>query len=428
MERIGFKDIQVYTAAWLPFGRSNMEALNRFVGSHKKYSSATEFGIHGMISNMEKGKITMNAHGVFLTPIDYDYTGFLKAALRVNSVSESEFGIEFNKSGLSTLGIRLEKDTIRNSDKIKMITGNLSYKYSRYVLPLLTDVQQSLLSGIYQVQNFTGIGYKLHTYSVVKCSVADQKECTADELWQKYSKDISSVTDWITTKVTIDDCHLFIGMAACLCIGETTEKVDDFLKKVLYLNTSRITAQRLHSLLWSLRRRIQSYRQNIAGGSYKVLKKTNEQLCTTSNILSKVSVFDQMLRDETRSEFHDFKKEMDAIEEPLRKEIETEFEHEIEKSENREITLQQLSDEISVLTSELENKLELIMTKDNMHLNLILLILTIISILGVAEVLDFSREQWEVVAAFVVPFGLFVIYYVYNFLRNFQLRDSELNH
>ena len=119
---------------------------------------------------------------------------------------------------------------------------------------------------------------------------------------------------------------------------------------------------------------------------------------------------------------------MDAIEEPLRKEIETEFEHEIEKSENREITLQQLSDEISVLTSELENKLELIMTKDNMHLNLILLILTIISILGVAEVLDFSREQWEVVAAFVVPFGLFVIYYVYNFLRNFQLRDSELNH
>ena len=78
------------------------------------------------------------------------------------------------------------------------------------------------------------------------------------------------------------------------------------------------------------------------------------------------------------------------------------------------------------MSSELENRLELIMTKDNMQLNLILLVLTVISILGVAEIIGFSKEQWGVVGVFLGPFGVFILFYLRKFLKNYQLRESEL--
>ena len=428
MDTLNFSDIQVFTSAWLPFGRSNMEALNRFVGSHKKYTSATEFGVDGVIKDMAEGRILMKSHGVYLTPIDYEFTGFLKAHLQQKSGSEDGFGLHISKSGLTTLGIKLEEKQNLPLDDIKIVCGKLNVQFTDCVMPLLTDVQQSLVSSLYEVADAKDIGYKLHSYSLVKCRMPEGESTDSARFLDKYASEIPSLTDWVTHHTTIDGCHIFIGMAACLCVGETNANIDRILNHILYLNACQKTAQRLHSFLWSLRRYIQQYRTDIgqSSGSYKVMKHTNERICLTNDNLSKVRVFDQLLRAETNDVFKDFEATSTLLNSELHQKLRADFEHEIEKSENRDSTMEQLGEEVNVLSSELENRLELIMTKDNMQLNLILLILTVISILGVAEIQDFSREQWEIVVAFLVPFGIFILFYLRKFLTNYQFKNLDV--
>lgn len=425
MDSFLLKNIEAYSATWLPFGRSNMEALNRFVGSHKKYTSATEFGIKGSIKDMGEGAIAMKEHGVFLTPIEYDFTGFLKAVLREESNTSKEFGVYLSKFGLATLGIDIEEKEALTTDEVKIICGKLNYKFSSCVMPLLTDVQQGLVNSLYEVSRSADIGYKLHSYSLVKCTIDEASDMgNSDQFLENFGAEVASITDWVMDHTTIDGCHIFVGMAACLCVGATTPQVEAYLQNLMYVHSCHKTAQRLHSLLWSIRRQIQNYRKEISSGSYKILKKTNDQICVTNDLLSKISVFDQMLRDETRLLFDDVEEKFSSG--SLGVHLIKDYEHEIEKSENRDVTIQQLMEEVNVLSSELENRLELIMTKDNMQLNLILLVLTVISILGVAEIIGFSKEQWGVVGVFLGPFGVFILFYLRKFLKNYQLRESEL--
>ena len=425
MDSFLLRNIEAYSATWLPFGRSNMEALNRFVGSHKKYTSATEFGIKGSIKDMGDGAISMKEHGVFLTPIDYDFTGFLKASIREGSAITDEFGVYLSKFGLAMLGIDIEDGEVLTTDEVKIVCGKLNYKFSTCVMPLLTDAQEGLVNSLYEVSKSADIGYKLHSYSLVKCTIDETSEVeNSDQFLDKYRAEVASITDWVIEHTTIDGCHIFVGMAACLCIGATNPAIDSYLQNLMYVHSCHRTAQRLHSLLWSIRRQIQSYRSSISSGSYKILKKTNDQICVTNDLLSKISVFDQMLRAETRALFDEVREKLQS--ENFGEHLSQDFENEIEKSENRDVTIQQLMEEVNVLSSELENRLELIMTKDNMQLNLILLVLTVISILGVAEIIGFSKEQWGVVGVFLGPFGIFILFYLRKFLKNYQLRDSEL--
>lgn len=413
-------DIHVFTATWLPFGRSNMEALNRFVGSHKMYTSATEFGIEGCINDMSQGKIKMQQHGIYLTPIDYNFTGFLKANLAKINGGADNFGLHISKTGLTSLGIALDSQKKISLDDVKIVCGKLNYQFSTCVMPLLTDVQQSLVERLYEVTDAKDVGYKLHSYSLVKSQVTDTDNIDSTAFLKKYPNEVASLTDWVVHHETICNCHIFIGMAACLCVGKTNETINRLLQSILYVNTCQKTAQRLHSLLWSSRRHIQQLRSGINEGGYTTLKQINEKICALNDSLSKLRVFDQMLKDETRSASNDF--QSTTTNTLLEQKLDQDFHNEIEKSENRSITLEQLLQELNVLSSELENKLELIMTKDNMQLNLILLILTVISLLGVAQVQGFSKEQWEIVVAFIVPFILFILYYLTKLFKNYRYR------
>lgn len=426
MEETKFSDIQVFNATWLPFGRSNMEALNRFVGSHKKYTSATEFGVEGCINDMAQGSIKMNEHGIYLSPIDYDFTGFLKAKLTQDHASESDYGLYISKSGLTYLGISLVDQDALSLDEVKIVCGKLNYNFSNCVMPILTDVQQSLVASLYEVTKAKEAGYKLNSYALVKAKIDDEISDSAAFL-DKYSQEIASLTDWVTQHETIDGCHIFVGMAACLCVGETNQAIDNLLQDLLYVNTCQKTAQRLHSILWSCRRQIQLLREDTQKGSYKILKQTNEKICVLNDTLSKLKVFDQMLRYETKMVSADLLKSSKNDNLPIKQTLLAEFEYEIEKSENRSVTLDQLSEELNVLSSELENRLELIMTKDNMQLNLILLILTVISILGVAEVQGFTQEQWEIVVVFLIPFGIFILFYVRKLIKNYRFKNMNIN-
>ncbi len=423
-ETTTFSDIQVFNAAWLPFGRSNMEALNRFVGSHKKYTSATEFGVDGCINDMARGSIKMHEHGIFLSPIDYNFTGFLKAKLTQEHASKDDYGLNISKNGLTCLGISLEPQNKLSLDEVKIVCGKLNYNFSNCVMPLLTDVQQSLVASLYEVADAKEAGYKLHSYALVKCKI-DDEAADSTAFLEKYSQEVASLTDWVMHHETIDGCHIFVGMAACLCVGETNQNIDCLLQDLLYVNTCQKTAQRLHSILWSCRRQIQLLRDDTQNGSYTLLKQTNEKICVLNDMLSKLKVFDQMLRYETKILSEDFNKARKNNNSPIHQKLATNFEYEIEKSENRSVTLDQLSEEVNGLSSELENRLELIMTKDNMQLNLILLILTVISILGVAEVQGFSKEQWEIVVAFLIPFGIFILFYVRKLMKNYRVKNMN---
>lgn len=425
METVLLSDIHVFTAAWLPFGRSNMEALNRFVGSHKMYTSATEFGVEGCIDDMSQGAIQMQQHGIYLTPIDYNFTGFLKANLTQKNGSTDNFGLHISKTGLTSLGIALESHKKLSLDEVKIVCGKLNYQFSACVMPLLTDVQQSLVERLYEVPEAKDVGYKLHSYSLVKSQITGSDIVDSTAFLNKYPHEVASLTDWVIHHETIGNCHIFIGMAACLCVGKTNEDIDRLLQNILYVNTCQKTAQRLHSLLWSSRRHIHQLSDSLNEGGYTSLKQTNEKICALNDSFSKLRVFDQMLRDETKSASNDFHNTTTNTK--LEHKLDEDFNYEIEKSENRSITLDQLSQELNVLSSELENRLELIMTKDNMQLNLILLILTVISLLGVAEVQGFSKEQWEIVVAFIIPFVMFILYYLTKLFKNYRFKNTTSN-
>jgi len=174
----------------------------------------------------------------------------------------------------------------------------------------------------------------------------------------------------------------------------------ELLRYISYQKTCHKITQRLHSLLWSLRRQIQQIRKEIKESNYRVLKISNEKICEQNDALAKINVLDQMLRTETIGQCKEVSSLPELPDNGLVNDLILDFNHEIEKSENREITIRQLQEELKSLSTELENKLELIMTRDSMQLNMILLLLTVISVLGVAEVLKFSKEQWQIVGIF----------------------------
>lgn len=423
MEDIKLINSKVYTMTWLPVGRSNMEALNRFVGAHKKYTTPTEFGIDGSISDMRIGAIDMNQHGIFLTPCEADMSSFLKANLKSAIDDENELGFSMYKTGLTSLGVAIDKKL--SLDEAKIISGKLNDSFSRYVFPLLTGVQQSLVSELYLEDSISQIRHKLHSYSVLCCDIEGSNFVSSGEFLEKHPGFIDSYTDWIISHSTMYACHIFIGMAGCVCIGKPNNQVKELLKYISYQKTCHKITQRLHSLLWSLRRQIQQIRNEIKESNYRILKVNNEKICELNDALAKVKVFDQMLRSETIDLHNEISELPDILGNDFGLELIREFKYEIEKSENREITIEQLQEELKSLGLELENKLELIMTRDSMQLNMILLFLTVLSVLGVAEVLDFTQEQWEVVGVFLVMAVFFVIYYLKKLITNYPIRRKK---
>jgi membrane protein implicated in regulation of membrane protease activity len=51
----------------------------------------------------------------------------------------------------------------------------------------------------------------------------------------------------------------------------------------------------------------------------------------------------------------------------------------------------------------------------------------VISVLGVAEVVGFTEEQWKVVVVVLLPFVFLTVFYMRNFLKNFNKRDKKTN-
>ena len=110
MAKLSFHNPSIVICEWLPMGRNNMLSLNRHLGSHKQYKSATEFGMEGQVEDISKGVFTMKNSGCFLESEDYTFSGSLKASLRNNFSDKDAKGIEIdNDSDQIEIEVEIEK-------------------------------------------------------------------------------------------------------------------------------------------------------------------------------------------------------------------------------------------------------------------------------------------------------------------------------
>ena len=82
---------------------------------------------------------------------------------------------------------------------------------------------------------------------------------------------------------------------------------------------------------------------------------------------------------------------------------------ELDKAEERELLIKQMHIDIASLKDQLQNRMNMIMTKNGQQLNLTLLLLTLISVLGVAEIIGFSRQKTIIVTVALIPFLIFTV-------------------
>lgn len=414
---INYNNPKIYAATILPIGKNNIESLNRFVGSHKRYTSPTEFGSTGEVTQKEEGSFSMQKHGILLSPESYSFCSYLKANVSEYDDKDKKFGLSLYKSGLSVLGMRLENAF--SVDKLKQITGQLSYKITDCVFPVLNEGQQSIVSATLQSDDLSKSWYKTHVYSLISCEESPFGTLEPDEILKTNSNDVEALTDWVLSSHKLENGILFIGMAAMLYIGKHNTKTDDILRQILYLKTCNKVSHHQHTVLWSFRKQLQNLKESGKRGNYKILKTNNESICSHNDILSKIQVFDNLLEKETEIIAHQWE-DTHLVEDELHNLISEGFSDEVEKSIERSKTINLLTKELEVLSSELENRLELLMTRDSMTLNIILLILTIISLLGVGEVVGFNQKQWTIVALVILPFSMISFIYLRNFLKNFN--------
>jgi len=416
---IKYNNPKIYAATILPFGKNNIESLNRFVGSHKRYNSPTEFGSTGEVSKKEEGSFSMQKHGILLTPESYSFCSYLQANVSEYHDREKKYGLSLYKSGLSVLGISLENDF--SVPRLKQITGQLSYKISDCVFPVLNEGQQSILSAVLQTKDLSNSWYKTQVYSLISCENSPFDTSEPKEILKNNSADVEALTDWVLSSHKMDHGILFIGMAAMLYIGKHEKETDEILRQILYLKTCNKISHHQHSILWSFRKKLQNLKESGKQGNYKILKSNNESICSLNDELSKIQVFDSLIEKETEIIAQQWEQN-DAIDDKIHSLISDSLSDEVEKSMERSNTINLLTKELEVLSSELENRLELLMTRDSMTLNIILLILTIISLLGVGEVVGFNQKQWTIVALVILPFTMISFIYLRNFLKNFNKR------
>lgn len=413
---IKYKNPQIYISTLLPVGKSGIESLNRFVGAHKRYTSATEFGSVGEVKHKEDGTFTMQNHGILLSPVSFDFCSYLKANIAEYSAKDKKYGLSIYKNGLSVLGININKNI--SVDKLKQLSGQLSYKITDCVLPVLNEGQQSLVSALLQTKDLSSSWTKIASYSLAVSEESPFESTDPQEILKNHSAQIEAYTDWVISSHKLDEGLLFIGMSGILYLGKRNPNIDKCLKLLLFLKSCNKISHQLHTLLWSVRKKLHELKVCSKNGNYRILKKINDDICSLNDTLSKIKIYDNFLRDETILISQQWK-ESKEINDSLKNFIFPQFNDEADKSLERDNTIKQLIKEFEILGSELENRLELIMTKDSMTLNTILLALTVISALSIGEVVGFNQKQWVVVAIVIIVFGIISFSYLKNMLKIF---------
>jgi hypothetical protein len=102
------------------------------------------------------------------------------------------------------------------------------------------------------------------------------------------------------------------------------------------------------------------------------------------------------------------------------KEIHQSFKDELEKSEDRMVITNQMTIDLQSLRDQLQQRISLIMTKSGQRLNLILLVLTVISVMSIGEILGFRNDMLILVLVIIIPFIIIAIKSYIQYRKDFE--------
>ncbi|MCD4724765.1 MAG: hypothetical protein K8R63_07965 [Bacteroidales bacterium] len=419
MTEVRFINPSITICEWLPFGPNNMMSLNRHLGSHKKYKSPTEFGMEGE-ADINNGMFKMEGSGCFLDPVEYSFSDFLKAELRNTFKDKNAKGLEIDKDGSCFIGLKINNEL--SLERTKELIGKTEIEFTRQFIPLLADNQISLIETAYGVDDIMKSPYALSSYSLVVAEglgvpINNTKDFLAQE---EYENVLMPVTDWITNHFSIDGCHIFIGMKAMVCIGEYSGKIKDLLKGILFQRTILNVSMRMHSKLWAISKRLSQISKEIPAAAYKELKEFNIELGEISNDFSRQHILSDMMMNSLGNGKERWDRLIEGHEAFQLLETGEGFKEEIEKAEDRELVIKQMYIDMESLRDLLQQRTNLIMTKSGQELNLTLLVLTLISVLGIADVFGFTLQKTILVVVVVVPFMYFAIKSFLHYQKHFK--------
>lgn len=414
-----FVEAKLILCHWIPMGINNLIALNRHVGAHKSYTSPTAFGMEGSVKDLQKGKVQMESDGALLKPVDYHFSNFLKAELSPKKNPNKTKGLEVQKDGACFIGIDFQKP-ISTTD-IKKTIGELEAEFGAEFIPILTENQQSLLKASYGLDDIQSVEHALSAYSlVITESIGAEITSTRDFLENEETKNVlPPITDWITDHFSHNGNHVFIGMRAMVCVGQPDDQLLSDLKHILFLKSLFNTSLRLHSVIWKYNKRLENIGNNIPSSNYKTLKRFNMQFAEMQNNLSRLQIVFSQLKNTIQRKQEDFDKHTEHTSLYFES-INASFNEEIEKSDDRLTMLNQMTVDLNGLRDQVQQKTALIMTKSSQRLNIILLVLTVISVTSVGQILGFSTEMIILGSVVVIPFVFIAIKNYIQYRKDFE--------
>lgn len=412
---------KILVTQYIPMGKNNMVSINRHIGAHKAYKAPTEFGMKGAVKDIKNGIFQMEKSGVFLKTAEYSFSNYINAELKTSLDTENEMGMRLDKDGLCTLGIKANNRKF-TADEIKIILGKITYKSVDYIYSILTDEQQRLLSTLYGVEDILSSHFSITTYGlVITDSLGEGIEINnTKEFRLNYPRKIDAITDWIINDNSVEGCHIFIGMRVAICIGKPSKNLRFLLQNILFLKSIFNASLRLFSLIWALGKNIKNINEAIPQSSYKKLKSFNMEIAVINNAISRLRILDKMMdvaiaQKKLKWDNSESKKHF-----PNTFRIDDDFNDEIDKSNDRDLILEQIGVDLKSLRDSIVQRMDLIMTKNSEFLNVVLLVLTLISVIGIADILGFNIFELGVVLVVMIPFIIASIIYIKNFIRNFR--------
>ncbi len=393
---------------WIPMGVNNLISLNRHLGSHKKYTAPTAFGMRGEVRNLEEGTFKMESAGCFLQPVQFTISGQLKAILKNHHSDNDSRGLDIDKDGACFIGLEFN-DQIE-IPKIKDIIGIVEAQFALQFLPILTETQLSLLKCSYGTCDNVKLCESISSYSlVITDGVGVNIRSTQEFLDDVSTKNtLAPITDWIIDHFSSGGCHVFIGMKALVCVGVPDTELIKLLKNILFRYTLFNISLKLYSTMWTSMKTLSGMGQTIPNSNYKVLKVFNNKLADLQNDFSKQKIVCELIKNTVESKLEIFINDTDR-DSAFYSNLKKGYEEEVEKAHDRSVLIDQMTIDIQALRDQLQQRMSLIITKNGERLNLILLVLTLFSVIGIGEVLGFSTEKVLLVTVVLSPFILIVI-------------------
>ncbi len=232
---------------------------------------------------------------------------------------------------------------------------------------------------------------------------------------------IDAITDWILQDQTIDNCQVFIGMRAAMCVGSPSNDLQTALQNMLFVKSIFNVSLNLFSLIWNLGKKLRVINKQVPDAGYKVLKAFNLEIGKLNNELSLLSVLDEMLQVsiQDKQETWDDSESKKNLPGNIFN-IDKDFKDENAKTEDRRLILKELTTYLAGVRDNIEQRMDLILTKNSEYLNLIVLALTVITVISVADIFSFNLDQVAVVILAMIPFISASLLYLRNYLKNFK--------